>query len=109
MPSDGSAATLPAGWERILDEIHARMGEALQAAEVPAEPAVAVPVPGRGQELEALCARLDQLHASAQQAEALVRQADLALEAAQLALEAQVTAGAGLRQRLAEWGGRAIG
>src|SRR5579884_4040226 len=99
MASDQSSPKLPAGWERILDEIHGRLSEALREAETPVAEGSGEVV--AGQDFEALCARLDQLQTSADQAEALVRQADLALEAAQVALQGQVEASAGLRQRLA--------
>jgi hypothetical protein len=104
---------LPPGWERILDEIRQRLAQALESTETPgetsAEATESAASLGREQEWAALCQRLEVVQARTGQVEDRVHQADLALEAAELNLQAHAAASAALRQRMADWAGRAIG
>lgn len=111
--SQSPPTRLPAGWERILEEVQARLDAALRQI---AERTAALPVeaaeslgPRREQELIALAECGAGLQDRVGRAEALVREADLTLEVAEHPLRHHADAGAAARARLAQWLGRAIG
>lgn len=104
MPEDAAKPpTLPDGWEAILDNIAARLQEAITAVDarmtlLPAagdEPASAA----REGELAALAARAEKLAAPAAQAE----ETDAALAASEDFLRRQLAEAESLRQRVAAW------
>lgn len=110
-----SSATkaLPAGWWRILDEMHARLDLAIASADARIDQAPAAP-PATGceqrlQELARWSDRLVRLQSYLESADQVIQSVDelLAREEAQLQLtKAACTT---LRQRLAEGTGGAIG
>ena len=108
-----SAATLPAGWSSILDEMHLRLDQAITRADerVAQMPHFDAEAFGneRRQEVAQWTERLRRLSAYLASAEQVVQSVDEVLQKEETQLRQQLAASGTLRQKLAELAGRAIG
>ena len=110
-----SAATspLPPGWMHILNEMHARLDQAIALADARIQQApqtdsdsFALP---HTQEIAKWNERLQRLHAYLESAEQVVQSVDEVLHREEAEIRQSIAHGATLRQRLAEMPARAIG
>ena len=110
-----SSATkaLPAGWGRILDEMHARLDQAIASADARIDQApAAVPTSDCDQRLQELARwseRVVRLQSYLESAEQVIQSVDELLGKEESLLQQTKTACTTLRQRLAEGTGGAIG
>ena len=106
-----SASALPEQWQTMLDNIHARLAEALTAADArPVAPATRVEASASSGRREALNTFAAQgLAERAAQAQAAADAADQVLAAGEEFLRWRLAEAEALRQRVAAWAARAIG
>ena len=107
------SSALPAGWDEVLQEIQQHLQEALAAVDARLLQMQALDTEQLTQQREQIAVRLQQcmngLSDQLQTAETLVGDVDRALQESEATLHEQTTAAASVRQRLADWAGRAIG
>ncbi len=100
---------LPPDWTQMLDDIQARLEEAIRAAETPTEPeATSSTVPALP-EAAAVADKRVALQSRADRAAALVQEAAWALQSGEALLREHLAATESVRGRLAAWAARAIG
>jgi hypothetical protein len=107
------ASPLPAGWIKILDEVHMRLDHAIAStnarmAEMPTLETANF-AQARHQEVARWHERLHRLNAYLESAEQVVQSVDEILEGEEARLRRQMATSGTLRQRLAEGAGGAIG
>ena len=106
-------ATLPPDWSEFLAEVHRHVRQAIVEADARLTQPPALDVKQLAQERHEETARLEEcLHGLGTQLESadlLVRDVDVALLSGEHLLRQQVDSCASVRQRLADWAGRAIG
>jgi ABC-type phosphate transport system auxiliary subunit len=96
-------------WARMLDEIQERLQQSLAEMAPAAASAAADDNSERERDWTVLGTKLDSLQQHIERTEELVLSADQALESTAASLRAHIDASARVRQRLAAWGGRAVG
>jgi hypothetical protein len=111
--SSPSPSPLPAGWMKILDEVHMRLDHAIAATnarmhEVPAHESANL-VQARHQEVARWHERLHRLNAYLESAEQVVQSVDEILQDEETRLRKHLATSGTLKQRLAEGAGGAIG
>ena len=108
-----ATSTLPEGWSKILDEVRQQLDTALAAADLRSErmPRFESPSLAHGQqdEFARLCKRLHGLSERLLAAQTVIQNADADLQAEEALLQQNQVTNGSLRQKLAEWAGRAIG
>ena len=106
-------STLPPDWGEFLGEVHRHVRQAIVDADARLAQTPALDLKQLAQERNQETARLEEcLHGLGTQLESadhLVRDVDVALLSGEQLLRQHVDSCASVRQRLADWAGRAIG